>query len=648
MSANIKKIASLSLLCLGISASSFAQTNALKAANDYYSKGEFYKAAQLYEQALGAQPSTKSSFNPYSNQRPKGVQVGTSNKAETQLKLAESYFNLRNYQKAESLLKELSTSGNAQATLLYAQALKFNGKVDEATAVLNGIANADAQKELASVKFAKDQYSRKDLSRYNVSKIGGLNAEGATYAPALSAGQLVVTSTRADNNYSAKKANTNKLYSVANNQATLISGLSADANMEQGIASFSPDGNTMYLTKWAIVNGAKKAGIYKSTKNGNNWSTPVLLSDAVNASGSTARQPHVTADGKYLLFSSDRAGGKGKNDIWYIGLDASGNPTGTATNLSAVNTAGDDEAPFYHAPSQSLVFASNGLVGLGGYDLYVTKGTIGGSFSAPENMGYPVNSVKDDIYYLSTDAKSVWKNAYLSSDRNSECCLDIFSFDRANVAKTISGLVVDCATGAGLSGASVQVKDAAGKVIYSGTTNASGRYEFKVDDYTALNTTATIYGYKDGAAAIAVPSNIEQESLSASNVCVTKIAREIEENKAIVLENVNYDYNSFVLSKGSYKQFEPLIKLMKENPNMRVQILGHTDNRGTDEYNQTLSEKRAQSCVNYLVSKGIAADRLEAIGKGESEPIADNEINGKDNPAGRAKNRRTEFKILNY
>ncbi|MDA3616015.1 OmpA family protein, partial [Polluticaenibacter yanchengensis] len=234
-------------------------------------------------------------------------------------------------------------------------------------------------------------------------------------------------------------------------------------------------------------------------------------------------------------------------------------------------------------------------------------------------------------------------------DRNSECCLDIYSFNRASVMKTISGTVVDCATGSAVGGAMVQVKDGSGKVVYSGTTNSNGRYEFKVNDYAAFNTTATVTGYEDGKVAIAIPGDAEQETLAASNLCVTKIKREIEENVAIVLENVKYDYNSYKLSKGSYAQFEPLIKLMNENPNMKVEIIGHTDSKGADEYNQKLSERRAQSCVDYLASKGISKDRLIAIGKGESEPVADNETaDGKDNPEGRAKNRRTEFKILNY
>ncbi|MDA3616895.1 hypothetical protein O3P16_19000, partial [Chitinophagaceae bacterium LY-5] len=274
MSGNIKKIASLSLLCLGFSAMTFAQTSALKAANDYYNKGEYYKAAQLYEQALGAKPSTKAAYNPYSNQRVKGEQVTGSNAAETKLKLAEAYFKLRNYQKAEPILKELSDAGNANATLLYAQALKFNGKTEEATAALNKLATAEAKQELTSVQFAKEQYGRKDLNRYKVDKIGGLNAEGATYAPALQGSNIVVTSSRTDANYNSKKANTNKLYTVSGASATLVNGLAADKNMEQGIATFSPDGNTMYLTKWAVENGVKKSGIYKSTKSGESWSTP--------------------------------------------------------------------------------------------------------------------------------------------------------------------------------------------------------------------------------------------------------------------------------------------------------------------------------------------------------------------------------------
>jgi OOP family OmpA-OmpF porin len=343
------------------------------------------------------------------------------------------------------------------------------------------------------------------------------------------------------------------------------------------------------------------------------------------------------------------AGGMGKKDIWAIGLDAAGNPTGTASNLKSINSAGDDEAPFYHLASKTLVFASNGRVGMGGYDLYSAKGDITGTMKEPVNMGYPVNSIKDDIYYLSTDAKSVWNNAYLSSDRASECCLELFAFNKLKVKKQVTGKVVDCQGAVPVIGATITAKDVNGKEVYSGKTDASGQYSFMMDDYTPLQTTASAEGYVDGSLSVMTPTDEEVETFNAAPLCMNKEKpKPVEVNQAIVLENVLYDFGKSTLRKESYPKFDKLIEWMKEYPNMAIELSAHTDNIGSDAFNQKLSEKRAASCVDYLVSKGIAKDRIIAKGYGETQPVAPNQVNGKDNPKGREQNRRTEFKVLHY
>jgi OOP family OmpA-OmpF porin len=656
MSGAIKKVFTASFLYIGMTAASYGQQAYLKAADEHYNKGDYFGAAQLYEKFLAGKGTVKNEFNPYTSQRTKGAKAKPGNAADASLKLAESYYRLHQFAKAEPLL-ETAKGKDAGITLLYAQTLKYNGKADQAVTVLTKYIDSlpkgseqynQAKLELESINFAKEQLQRKDLQRFTVTRKDGWNTVGATYAPAAMGSQLVVTSTRADSASNPKNPHANKLYAATGGTLEKLSGYTPDADMEQGIASFSPNGNTMYFTKWTLQNGQKVAAIYKSEKQGANWGSPILLDASVNAPNATMRQPYATQDGKYLLFASDRPGGRGKNDIWYIALDAAGNPTGTAVNLEAVNTAGDDEAPFYHQASGTLVYASNGLVGMGGYDLYVAKGSIGSAWAKPKNMGYPVNSVKDDIYYLSTDPKSVWNNAVFSSDRQSECCLELFAFDKLKVKKVISGKVTDCKDGSPVGGASVQAVDANGNTVFTGTTDANGQYSIAMDEFASLQASANSSGYEKGAISIAVPANEDDETLVASAICIKKIEKPVEENKAIVLEDVLYAFNKSTLSKKSYPLFDTLISLMNTYPAMQVEISAHTDNIGSDAYNQKLSDKRAASCVAYLVSKGISADRLIAKGYGETTPVAENKLNGKDNPAGRAKNRRTEFKVLHY
>lgn len=642
-------------VCLALYGSSFAQSANIKAADQYYSQGDYYSAAQLYEKVLNGEPAKKAAFNPYTNNKVKAVTASPEQKANAQYKLAESYYQLHQYAKAEPHFKAASDAGNPAAAYYYAKSLQFNGKSSEAEAAFNkflgmpgadAAMKADAGRQVSNMGYAKSQMARTDLARYSVSK-AGINAEGATYAPAISNGQLVFTSTRPDAAYNNENPNTNKLYKTADGSKAELLGLPADKDMEQGIASFN--GNRMYYTKWQLVNGKKQAGIYMAENTGTGFSAPVKLGASVNAEGANSRQPFVTTDGKWLLFSSDMQGGAGQKDIWAVALDGSGNPTGSPVNLKSINTPGNDEAPFYHQASKTLVFSSDGITGMGGYDLFTARGEIGGNMQQPVNMGYPVNSVKDDIYYTSNDPKSLWNNAYFSSDRNSECCLDLYAFNKQRVKKNISGSVVDCSDGKPVPGVSVVAKDTKGNTVYSGNTDASGKFSFLMDEFVSVSTSLNAGGYEAANLSMNIAADDELEAFSAAPLCINKEKpKPVEVNKAIVLKNVLYDFGKSTLSKSSYPVFDSLARLMNEYPGMKVEISAHTDDVGTESDNQKLSERRAESCVAYLAGKGISRERIVAKGYGETMPVAPNMVEGKDNPEGRKLNRRTELKVLNY
>jgi OOP family OmpA-OmpF porin len=295
----------------------------------------------------------------------------------------------------------------------------------------------------------------------------------------------------------------------------------------------------------------------------------VLFDALVNTPGYNAQQPFLMSDGKTLLFSSDKPGGNGGFDLWYASLDANGKPDKAVNLGTTINTINDEQAPYYHDATRTLVFSCNGRTGMGGFDFFFSKGTLE-ALATPENFGYPVNSIKDDIYFTSRGSdKNILEEVLLSSDRSADCCLELFTLKKKIIQDTVPAPVPDL------------VKE-----------------EPKVE-------------------------------------------------AVIVLDNVYYDFDKSSLREESSPALDKLVGLLNQYPTMVIEIRAHTDNKGDDKYNMTLSDARAQVVVNYLVSKGIDKVRLQSKGYGASMPVAPNKHeDGTDDPDGRQKNRRTEFKVL--
>ncbi len=647
----------------------------LQAAERFFKEGDYYSASQYYEKFLTGKPGkAKSGYNPYVVQRVAATSAATSpsSRKDVVYNIAESYRMVHYYSKAEPYYREAAEMGTVYPLAAYwhAKCQRAIGNLDSAEVELKTFQASyttqddiakDVQKELDNLSFVKGQKARRDLARYAVTKSENpLNSgAGANYAPFfLADGTLTFTSTRNDTAAAlpaGKNPYTNKVYQAGTNSTIAADvqklNVPTDTKMEQGVAAFTPDGNKMFITKWVNQGIKKVAALYSSTKSGDGWTTPARLPATINAESASTQQPFVTADGKYLLFSSDRVGGSGKFDIWYVALSSTFEPSAEVMNMGAtVNTAGDDEAPFYHLPSKTLIVASNGRTGMGGYDLFYSKGDFT-TWETPVNMGQPVNSIKDDIYYATSDKKSIWNNALLSSDRDSPCCLEMYAFDRKSLPKVISGTVVDCSGGKALPGVSVSITDAGGRTIATKTTDAAGNYVLIMAEYQALKVSAAATGYNSNSTAVAVPAE-EMDSTTSPVICLTLIPKPIGEkepgdNESFVFDNALFGFDKSNLTEGSKLILDKVVARMNRNPAMTIEIVSHTDNFGSDAYNQALSEKRAMACVDYLVEQGIDSGRLTSKGMGEKEPVADNTINGKDNPAGRAKNRRTEFKITN-
>lgn len=650
------------MMLTAVSAYSQTTNDYLRAAEDFFNKGDYFSAARYYERVLTGKVDTSGAqFNPYVVQRTVAkprIPTGSS-RHQIVYKTAESYRLLNNPVKSEPYYQEAVSYGPDYplARYYYAKSLKSNSKFEEAakefTQFINETADeqakADAQKELQNLNFINTQMKKRDLKYYNINKLSGnINPQGANYAPALvDKSTLIFTSTRKDTN-DKKAPYINRIYWTTiddNGTNVQLVNIEQEKDHHQGASTFTPDGNTMYFTKWSGKSTARFAQIYMSTKNGSKWSDPVRVSGDINSDAYSSKQPNVSPDGKYLYYASNKPGGMGNFDIWMAPIE--NGTLGASTNLGAtINTADDEEAPYYYQQGKSLIFSTNGRIGMGGFDFFQAKGTAG-AWQTPENLGYPVNSVKNDMYLVSTGEKAITDNIYLSSDRASECCLEMFALNKIRPKRTIYGMIVDCADGQPLANVSVKFIDASGNTIFTQLTAADGKYTLVLDDYQPVRAVATVEGYYSKELSFNAPADDFDETMTNPNLCLDKIPPPpIEVNKPIVLENVYYDLNKATLKPESFPSLDSLVGLLEFYPKMIIEVSAHTDHLGSDAYNMNLSERRAKSVVDYLVSKGIDAARLQSKGYGETMPVEPNSINGKDNPAGRAKNRRTEFKVL--
>lgn len=655
-------------MSLLLSASAQFVVDYLKGANEFYRKGDYASAADYYEKYLtGTGSDQLDDYNPYVPQTPKSkISKDATNPLEVTFRVAECYRHLNYPSKAAPIYKKVidaKTKLYPLARYYYGQQLRALGQYANAGAAfqqflldyqVDDAYRKSANREVKNLAFAESEMKKKGLQYYSLSKSRyRVNGKGASYAPVwVDNNTLMFTSTRSVDPDAKGKQYVNRVFQAVYQKDTAIVRpvyLSQAGEMHQAAITLTPDGKTMYFTGWSLKGDEKATAIYSTKKDGGEWTTPVLLGPSINAPGSNNQQPHLTADGRHLYFSSNRSGGKGGYDLWVAAME-NGQP-GNAQNLGPViNTADDEQAPFYHAASGSLIFSTNGRIGMGGYDFFQSKGTIG-KWSEPVNLGYPVNSIKDDIYmYTRGTAKNILSDVILSSDRDAACCLELFDLQRRIPSRTIKGAVVSCANRSPVPGVMVQILDAAtGNSITTKQTDAVGQYQVVLQDPRPLKAIARMGGYADTVSILPVPEEMEIDQLefTAEAFCIRPLPPPIPPVGTIVqIPNILYDYNKATLQTSSFPVLDSLAGLLMANPNTVIEIRSHTDDIGSDAYNLDLSNRRARSVVDYLIGRGVKEAQLQSKGYGESLPIEPNKINGKDNPAGRAKNRRTEFKVL--
>lgn len=581
------------------------RTPKLTVADEQMQRGEYFEASKTYRKVYDK--LTKRVDRPL--------------RGEVAFKLGECYRKLNIPAKAYSAYQNAIRYGYPDSTaLLYlAQSQHKDGKYALAEKNYEAYLAKDPKNVMAQTGLRGARLALKmkqQPTRYIVRKADLFNSSRADFAPMLYGAdfdQLYFTSS------SEKSTGTNKseitgtknsdIYVAKKNEngvwqrPSLVEG-ELNTEFDEGITSFSPDGTTMYLAKARReTNSSTTVEIYTSQRSEAKWSAPVRLeitADTLSAYG----DPAVSPDGKWLYFSSDMPGGSGGKDLWRINLKER---VGTLENLGElINTAGDERFPYVRSDSV-IYFASDGHPGMGGLDIFRATKTPSGGWNI-ENMGFPVNSQNDDFGITF----GVGESGFFSSNRNDARGYDhIYSFIKPDLKITISGYVLDKDE--------EPVANAVIRIVGNDGSNQKmvgrndGSFSFNLQRGVKYAMLAGAKGYLNGKQEF--ESDIAEEDAEYN---VDFILAAI--NKPQVLENIFYDYDKAVLRDESKKSLDEMVQILKDNPNIAIELSAHTDRVGSDRYNIPLSERRAKSVVDYLISQGINEKRLTSRGYGKSQP----------------------------
>jgi len=406
----------------------------------------------------------------------------------------------------------------------------------------------------------------------------------------------------------------------------------------EGTITLSPDGQYVFFTGCNRKDGQGSCDIYFSELDGNTWKSPRNLGPPIN-SRSWESQPTLSFDGKTIYFTSDRAGGFGGMDLWYS--QYSKGKWSVPQNMGPeINTSGNEQCPYIAKDDQTLYFNSDGRIGMGGVDLFITRKNVDGRWGIPENLGYPINTYEDEIcLVIAADGKNAY---YVSKRAAGKGGLDLYQFElyeKARPKKTgyIKGVVFDANTKKKLQ-AKVELIDlATSKTTVEAYSNKlSGEFLICLQGNKNYALNASKEGY------LFHSENFSLKNQSAIDPLIVNIPLyPIEAGGKVVLRNVFFDVNKFVLKDESKIELGKLISFLTANKNLVIEISGHTDNTGNKQKNSELSKNRANAVMQYLLKEGIQAGRLTAKGFGDTQPIADNKTE-----ESRKQNRRTEFKII--
>lgn len=582
------------------------------------------------------------------------------NAAISNYRIGEAYRLSNRVERAESFYKAALDGKvkNADAGYRYAEALRANGKYDEAAAQFTSYATSGGNRTLAAraendAKNATDSKAVAAIrNKYDVTPVDALNSAASDFGGALVAGtgDLVFTSGREGKKYLGNGENYNDLYAIKFDNAAAMSGgtvrklegpFNSD-NKHEASATYTPDGKTMVFAR--SNDGSKKGylsvDLWISYNKGGTWSEPVLAN--INDRTADDFSPAFAPDGTTLYFASSRKGGQGGNDLYKATLGPNGR-FAPAENLGeTINTAGNDNFPGV-APDGTLYFASDGRPGVGKLDLFVVKG------GQAVNMGADVNSVADDFAPVPTGPDMVLFSSNRAGGQGSD---DEYLFKKKAlklVTFFADGTVLEhddkANTTVPLAGAQVSIIGTSGQ-RQTITSGPDGKFSAKLDSVSAYTLVAERPGDFTARAGLSTvgrkPSQDQLPNLTNDiRLPVTLTLNKIVKNKAIEVKDILYDYNKYAIRPDAAVRLDTLVQTLVDNPKISIELNSHTDQRGKDAYNLKLSQQRAQAAVDYIVSKGIDKARITAKGYGETRPV----VTAPKSEADYQRNRRTEFKV---
>lgn len=616
-------------------------------AEQSFSRWEFAKAVEAYERL---------------------VDVKRPNVQDME-RLAYSYLYLKEYDLAENWYARVVADKGAsqEAHLHYADVLKQQGKYaqakeqyirymgqyGESEEIRRAVAGTDSAlvwlENPSLHKLRNESDVNTSLSEFALVTTGNgalYTGEPSTFLSTRSAmtgqGYLRVYSVEQNSDYTLSYPN-------------ILEAPFNDATFHVGPVWPDASKQTLYVTKTSATkddaarfrsNGSKwlrynlELMIYRQTENA--WEgVPFAHNDPASYSLGHAT---LSADGTVLYYASDMPGGHGGVDIWYSELQADGS-WGVPQNAgAAINTSGDEMFPSIHG--EALYFSSTGHIGMGGLDIFRAVGAKG-SFSTPENMGYPVNSAADDFSFYVSEEVEGDLSGYLSSNRKGGAGSDdIYSFhyQRPRVTIILEGVTRDKKTGELLSSSEVTLFEDNNTLVAKRMSGTAGEFHFEIE----ANRPYRVYGEKQGY----FPDSLAIARIPASRDTTVRITLNLQPvftvGEKFVLENIYYDFDKHNIRPDAALILDKLVATMRDNPTLKIELSSHTDSRGTHKYNKALSERRAKSAVDYIVSRGIARDRLVAKGYGETRLVNHCSDGVSCTAAEHQANRRTEVEVLEF
>lgn len=575
----------------------------LSTADAQMKKGEYFEAAKSYRKV-------------YNKLKPNEKNL----RGEVAYKMAEAHRKLNQFSRAAAAYQNSIRYGYPEdnAQLHLAQMLQADGKYQPAIRAYEEylMQNPDSREAIVGLEGSKMALKQKENpTRFVVKNAKLFNSRRADYAPMFNGDILYFTTT----NEKVKGQNASEITGMKNADIWMVKKneqgqwqrpepVEGELNTEldEGIMSFSPDGNTMYLTRARrSTSSDTSVEIFTSTRGEAQWSSPVkyeITPDTISAFG----HPSVSPDGTYLYFSSDMPGQGGK-DIWRIKINER---AGSLENLGdIINTQGDEVFPYAYSDS-TLYFASNGHPGFGGLDIFKAQLQPSGNWKVV-NMGSPINSSSDD-FGITFDTKSDIPSGFFSSNRNDGRGYDhLFSFELPDLKVQLTGWVTDLDEEP-IRGAVVRIVGTDGSNQRT-VTKDDGSYNFPLQRGVTYAMLAGAKGFLNARQEFTTDT-AEVDAEYGIDFMLASLS------KPNIVENIFYDFDKATLRPESKTALDELATLLRDNPNITIEMTSHTDRKGSAEYNIDLSHRRAKSVVDYLIDAGIAPERLQYQGYGKSKP----------------------------